>query len=144
MTYNQVVKEIQTTLQNQPMIKEVMFQSPAQWLNNNYVPNFPSASFAINTGELNAGREQVFRIELWLLDKSGVDGEFEQEVTSDCHGIAYDIISILRQGFNKYLISTNITWEAISEKFEDYLSGVRLSFNLSIVRDYGACSVPTT
>ena len=79
------------------MIKEVMFQSPAQWLNNDYVPYFPSVSYAK-----------------------------------------------LRQGFNTYLISTNVTWEAISEKFEDYLSGVRMTFTLSVVRDYGACAVPSS
>lgn len=142
MTYNQVVKEIQETLENHPMIHSVLFSSPAAWLNRDFVPNFPSASYVINSGFLNAGREQVFRVELWLLDKSGTDAEFEQEVTSDMHGVAYDVLQILRQQFHNYDISSQAPWEAISEKFEDYLSGIKLTFDLTVTRKYGACDVP--
>jgi len=138
MTYNQVVKEIQDRLTSHPMLKEVLFESPAAWLNSTAVPSFPSASFVINSGSLNIGREQVYRIEIWLLDKSGVDGEFEQDVTSDMHGVAYDFVQNIRQS-NLFGISPQIGWDAISEKFEDYLSGVKISFELSTTRAYGDC-----
>jgi hypothetical protein len=91
---------------------------------------------------LNAGREQTYLIEMWFLDKSGVEGEFETDVVSDMHSVAADIISTLRKGSNPYTIDTSISWDAVSEKFEDYLSGVYLTFNLSIVSKFDACSMP--
>ena len=142
MTYNQVVKEIEEVLQNHAMIKTTLFSTPVEWLNRGGVPQCPVASYAINSGSLNVGKEQVYRVDLWLLDKSGVDGEFETEVISDMHGVAYDILSILRKANNAWGISPQVGWIGISEKFEDYLSGVKLTFDLTIVRNYGACDVP--
>jgi hypothetical protein len=143
MTYNQVIEEIKETLENHPMIKEVLTASPLQWLNDNHVPDYPVSCFVINSGQLNAGREEVFAIDMWFLDKSGSEAEFEQEVISDMHGVAYDILQILRQQFNPFTIDANVNWEAISEKFEDYLSGVKITFNFFTNRKYGACDVPT-
>lgn len=125
------------------MIKEVLTASPLQWLNDNHVPDYPVSCFVINSGQLNAGREEVFAIDMWFLDKSGSEAEFEQEVISDMHGVAYDILQILRQQFNPFTIDANVNWEAISEKFEDYLSGVKITFNFFTNRKYGACDVPT-
>ena len=142
MTYNQVVKEIQTLLESHQMIHTVKFATPIEWLNWDNQPVFPLGAFAINRGGLNAGREQTYQIELWLLDKSGVESEFETEVVSDMHSVAADIISTLRKGSNPYTIDTAISWDAVSEKFEDYLSGVYLTFNLSVVSKFDACSMP--
>lgn len=124
------------------MIKEVRFASPTQWLNWDSVPNFPVASFVINRGQINIGRELVYTIEMWMLDKSGVDGEYETDVTSDMHSIACDIVQNLRQGFQPYRLSTSVSWDAVSEKFEDYLSGVKFSFDFSVVREYDSCDTP--
>jgi hypothetical protein len=142
MTYNQIVKEIQTLLETHKMINTVRFATPAEWLNWDNQPVFPLASFAINRGGLNAGREQTYLIEMWFLDKSGVESEFETDVVSDMHLVAADIISTLRKQSNPYTIDISISWDAVSEKFEDYLSGVYLTFNLSVVSAYDACSMP--
>lgn len=142
MTYNQVVKEIQTLLESHKMLHTVKFSTPIEWLNWDNQPVFPLGSFAINRGGLNAGREQTYQIEMWFLDKSGVEGEFETDVVSDMHSVAADIISTLRKGSNPYTIDIAISWDAVSEKFEDYLSGVFLTFNLSVVSAYDACSMP--
>ena len=106
------------------MIKTVRFASPVEWLNWDDQPTFPLACYTINSGGLNAGREQVYSINFWFLDKSGKEGEFETDVTSDQHSICADIISKMRSNSQEYLIDTNINWTAISEKFEDFLSGV--------------------
>jgi len=143
MTYNQIVKELQTLLESNQVIHSVRFASPIEWLNWDEQPTFPLAAFSINKGGLNAGREQTFGVELWLLDKSGVESEFETEVVSDMHSVAADIISTLRKGSNPYTIDTQISWDAVSEKYEDYLSGVFLTFNISIVSKFDACSMPT-
>jgi hypothetical protein len=76
------------------------------------------------------------------LDKSGVEGEFETDVISDQHQIANDIIAQLRKDFT-ISIDTNITWNAISEKFEDYLSGVEFTITISTTDQYQLCSLPS-
>jgi len=142
MTYKQLTTEITSILQNHLMINTVRFATPVEWLNWDDQPVYPLASFAINSGGYNIGREQVFNIQMWFLDKSGVESEFETEVTSDMHSIAADIVSKLRNGYNPYTIDSQISWTAITEKFEDYLSGVQLTFNISLVSDFDACSIP--
>lgn len=143
MTYNQVVTEINSILTSHKMIKTVRFASPLEWLNWDNQPVFPLACYSINSGNLNAGREQVYAINFWFLDKSGKEGEFETEVTSDQHSICADIISKLRSQSNRYVIDANITWNAVSEKFEDFLTGVQCTVNLSVVSEFDACSIPT-
>ena len=143
MTYNQVVTEINNLLSSHSMIKTVKFASPVEWLNWDSQPIFPLACYAINSGGLNAGREQVYTISLWFLDKSGKEGEFETEVTSDQHSILADIVSKMRSQSQTYTIDTNVRWDAISEKFEDFLSGVQCTINLSVVSKFDACNMPT-
>jgi len=142
MTYKQLTTEITNLLQSHAMINTVRFATPVEWLNWDDQPVYPLASFAINSGGYNIGREQVFNIQMWFLDKSGVESEFETEVTSDMHSIAADIVSKLRNGYNPYTIDPQISWTGISEKFEDYLSGVQLTFNISLISDFDACSIP--
>ena len=142
MTYKQLVTEITNLLESHAMINTVKFASPTNWINWDNQPVFPAALFAINNGLFNSGREQVYTITFWFLDKSGVEGEFETEVTSDQHSIAADIISTLRKQSNAWTIGDSISWDAVSEQFEEYLSGVTLSLNINIVSDYDACNMP--
>lgn len=125
------------------MLNTVRFASPIEWINWDDQPVFPLACFTLNSGGLNAGREQVYQINLWFLDKSGKDGEFETEVTSDMHSICADIVSKMRSKSQEYSIDTNIAWTAISEKYEDYLTGVTCTINISIVSKFDACNMPT-
>lgn len=141
MTLNQVINEITTICEGHAMIKEVKYVTPIEWLNKEGVPNFPLVNFSIDSGNYNQGRELVYRINLWLLDKSGQEGEFETEVISDMHKIGGDITNAMRQQFKSYSIS-NASWIAISEKFEDYLSGVKLTFDLSAQNMVDACNIP--
>jgi len=143
MTYNQIITELETILGNHKMLKSVIPNEPANWLFWTNQPEFPNASFDVRNGSLNAGRELQYNLSIWFLDKSGVDNEFERDVTSDMLGIANDFVSILRQGFKTYSIDTTIRWDKVEEKFEDFLTGVTLNFNITIASDYGACDVPT-
>jgi len=141
MTYNQIVNQVRTLLLTHPMINDVRFATPAEWLNWNNQPTFPVATYFISSGQLNKGRENVYSVQFWFLDKSGVEGEFETDVVSDQHQIANDIIMAYRQ--NKDLvIDDNITWNAISEKFEEYLSGVELTINISTTGKFNNCDFP--
>ena len=86
----------------------------------------------------------LFRsVNLWILDKSGMEAEFETEVTSDMHSILADIVSKMRSQSQSYLIDDSIQWTGISDKYEDYLAGVTCTFNLSAVSAFDACDMPT-
>lgn len=141
MTYNQIVEIIKSLLQSHAMINTTRFATPTEWLMWDSQPVYPCASFSINSGGLNAGRELTYSCQFWFLDKSGVEGEFETEVISDQHQIANDIISNLRKN-NLLIVDTNVNWNAISEKFEDYLSGVELTINISTIGKYDSCDFP--
>jgi hypothetical protein len=142
MTYNQVIKTIKAILGSHAMIKSVKVASPREWLFEDSQPVFPVACFAMNSGSLNVGREQVYNLSLWFLDKSGMEREFEDDVASDQLQICADIISKLRNGANNWTIDDNITYNLISDKFEDYLSGVEISFNMTTFSDFDACDIP--
>lgn len=142
MTYNQVIKTIKAILGSHAMIKSVKVASPREWLFEDSQPVFPVACFAMNSGSLNVGREQVYNLSLWFLDKSGIEREFEDDVASDQLQICADIISKLRNGANNWTIDDNITYNLISDKFEDYLSGVEVSFNMTTFSDFDACDIP--
>lgn len=143
MTYNQLVKTIRTLLESQAQLKSVKNATPREWLFVETQPIFPIACFAINSGSLNVGREQVYNISLWFLDKAGMEAEFEPDVASDQLQIAADIISSMRNGANNYTIDTNINYNFVLDKFEDYLSGVELTFNINTISDFDACDMPT-
>lgn len=124
------------------MIKSVKGATPREWLFKNSQPVLPIACVSINSGSLNIGREQVYNLTLWFLDKSGLEREFEDNVCSDQLQICADIISKLRNGANNWLISENITYNLISDKFEDYLAGVEISFDITTYSEFDACNIP--
>jgi hypothetical protein len=96
----------------------------------------------INSGSLNIGREQVYNLSFWFIDKAGMENEFEKDVTSDMIQVAADIVSTLRKGSNPYTVDNAIGYSVISDKFEDYLAGVNLTFNINTISDYDACNMP--
>ena len=100
MTCNQVLSTIRTLLESHAQIKSVKYATPKEWLFVNDQPTYPIACFAINSGSLNTGREQVYNVTLWFLDKAGMEAEFEPDVASDQLQIGADIISKMRNGAN--------------------------------------------
>ena len=43
---------------------------------------------------------------------------------------------------NDWFIDNNINFDVISDKFEDYLAGVQLTFNIFTISNYDACDIP--
>jgi hypothetical protein len=138
MTLNQIKLKLQNLLEAHPQIQEVKSYTPQEWINWANEPKLATALFQIVTGQLNAGREIVYSCQFWMLDKGGVDNEFSDEVDSDMLQVLNDIILTLRQD-RTLIIDSNITWNLINEKFEDYLSGVTTTFNISTIGEYSSC-----
>lgn len=143
MTYNQVLKTIRTLLESHAQIKSVKNATPREWLFVSDQPIYPIACYAVNSGSLNVGKEQVYNITLWFLDKAGAEAEFEPDVASDQHQICADIISKLRNGANNWTIDDNISYNFILDKFEDFLSGVEITFNMTTFSQFDGCDMPT-
>lgn len=143
MTYNQIVEEVRTILESHAMIKAVKFATPIEWINWEGVPDLPIALYAINTGTFTSGYQKTYTIELWILDKSGVEGEYETEVVSDTHGILADIVNALNLATRKYQIDMPVTWSAISDKYEDYLSGVTSTITIYTNGQFTFCDFPS-
>ncbi len=141
MTYNQIISEIESILTSNPIIKTVKNVTPKEWLNQDNQPVFPVCCFSLNSGSLNVGRQHIFNVQFFFLDKSGAEMEFEQEVISDQLQIANDFIEKVRGTKRSYTIENEIPFTAISDKYEDYLAGVEITTNITVTSDFDGCDV---
>ncbi len=98
--------------------------------------------FMLENVQHNKGRERIYQITLWLLDKSGMEGKYDTEVVSDSIETMADIVNKLRLGSNTYTIDDSITFEPIMDKYEDYLSGVTCTFSLTVNSKFDFCDAP--
>jgi hypothetical protein len=142
MTYNQLITTITDLLQSHAMIKTVKNATPKEWLMREDQPLYPVAFFSVNNGSLNKSREQVYNVQFFFLDKSGLEAEFETEVISDQIGIGSDIINLIRTGRKNYYVQDAVTFNAISDKYEDYLAGIEYTLNITTQSDFTGCDVP--
>lgn len=125
------------------MIKTVKNVMPAEWLKNDDTV-YPVACFFVNTGSFNKGREQVYSVQFFFLDQSGVDKEFEQEVISDQVGIGYDIVELIRGTKRTYTIDDNVSFNTIADaRYEDNLAGCEFTANITTQSDFDGCDAPT-
>jgi len=143
MTYNQLIAEIQTLLEANPIIKTAKNSTPKEWLNRDEQPVYPICCYSLNSGQLNIGRQHIFNVQFFFLDKSGAEMEFEQEVISDQLQIANDIIETIRGTKREYTIEDTIPFNTISDKYEDYLAGVEFTTNITVTSDFDGCDTPT-
>lgn len=143
MTYNQITAEIQSLLESNPIIKTVKNVTPKEWLNRDEKPVYPVCCYSLNSGSLNKGRQHIFNVQFFFLDKSGAEMEFEQEVISDQLQIANDFIELVRGTKRDYTIEDEVPFNTISDKYEDYLAGVEFTTNITVTSDFDGCDVPT-
>jgi len=142
MTYNQLISTLTSLLESHAMIKTVKNATPKEWLMREDQPLYPVAFFNVNNGSLNKGREQVYNVQFFFLDKSGLEAEFETEVISDQIGIGSDIINLIRTDRNDYYVQDGVTFNIISDKYEDYLAGIEYTLNITTQSDFTGCDVP--
>ncbi len=142
MTYNQLITTIQSLLESHKMIETAKNVTPREWLLRDEQVVYPIACFSVNSGSMNIGREQIFNVQFFFLDKSGKEAEFETDVISDQMQTASDILSLMRTGRKDYSIDDNVSFNAISDKYEDYLAGVEYTINISTQNEFTGCNVP--
>ena len=142
MTYNQLIKEIDAILGSHGMIKTVKNVSPTEWLKRDSDPPLPVCCFDITSGSLATGRQQVYTVQFFFLDKAGQEHEFETDVISDQWQVSEDIIQMFKSTRRDYYIDDLITINKISDKYEDYLAGVSMVINFNTQREFDACATP--
>lgn len=142
MTYNQLISTLQSLLESHAMIKTVKNVMPGEWLLKDEQVVYPVCCFSVNTGSFNKGREQVYNVQFFFLDKAGAENEFEREVISDQVSTGYDIIELMRKENNPYFIDDDVTFNTLSDKYEDYLAGIELSVNITTQSDFDGCDAP--
>lgn len=143
MTYQNVTERIREILTSHAMLRMVLFNSPQEWLKSRGEYDLPICCFTVNTGSFEPGLK-TFNVDFWFLDKSGAEAEFETYVASDMLEVANDILSKLSQS-HIYPWTTELVsnFEIISDRFEDYLAGVKMSVTIKTVNKYDACSFPS-
>jgi hypothetical protein len=143
MTYNQIIATLQSLLESHAMIKTVKNETPGEWLNKTPKPVYPVSCFFINSGTFSKGREQVYEVQFFFLDKTGTDRQFEPDVISDQVGIGYDIVEMMRGGRKPYTVDDNVTFNTISDgKYEDYLAGCSYTLSITTQSDFDGCDAP--
>jgi hypothetical protein len=142
MTYNQLITTITDLLQSHAMISQVRNATPQEWMFKDNQPVYPIACFSILNASANKGLEQVYSVQFFFLDKSGAEQEFEPDVTSDQFQIAADIISLMRGTKRTYTIDDQVTRNAISDKYEDYLAGCEFTLNITTQGAFDGCDAP--
>jgi hypothetical protein len=143
MTYNGLITTISTLLDSHAMINTVRNDTPKEWLMRDEQPVFPVCFFSVNNGNMNKGRERVYNVQFFFLDKSGQEAEFETEVINDQMEVANDILNLIRTGRKDYNIQDSVTFNLISDKYEDFLAGVEYTLNITTQNEYTGCDVPT-
>lgn len=143
MTYNQVIATLTSLLESHAMIKTVKNCPPKEWLQKDSQPVFPVCCFTINSGTFNRGREQVYSVQLFFIDKAGQEGLFQEEVISDQVGIAYDVVELIRGTKRTYTVDDSVTFNTIADKYEDELAGCEMTINITTQSDFDGCDAPT-
>jgi hypothetical protein len=143
MTYNQLITTIQSLLESNPIIQTAKNITPKEWLMDDDQPVYPICCYSLNSGTLNKGRQHIFSIQFFFLDKSGAENEFMTDVISDQLQISNDIVELIRGTKRDYTIDDSIQFTTVSDKYEDYLAGISFTTNITTQSDFDGCDVPT-
>lgn len=142
MTYNQLVEELKSRLNEHGQLKGVYNATPTEILAPEGEIDLPAAFFVVNTGSFLPGNARDRVVQMWFVDKSGQENEFEQDVSSDMEQVAGDIVEGLYNDGNPWLIDKPITFEFFRARYGDYLSGVQFTFNIETQNKADACDTP--
>jgi hypothetical protein len=143
MTYNQIISTLQSLLSSHALIKTVKNSPPKEWLLKDAQVVYPVSCFNVLSGTFNKGREQIYTVQFYFLDKSGAEGEFQEECISDQCSTAHDIVELIRGTKRTYTIDDSIIFNTIADKYEDYLAGVEMTINFTTQSSFDGCDVPT-
>jgi hypothetical protein len=139
LTLNQIVQRITDYGAQHHQIQSVKFGEIYNWLSDSEIV-YPSLFFNVDNANVLA-RQTKFIFSIYIMDRQLQESN-GLEVMSDTTLIGQDIIALLRDNNNPWIIDEIIPLEYFVEGEPDYLAGVRLGVGLTISNINNRCEVP--
>lgn len=136
---NQIIKKIQDYGNQHPQIKYVYFGEFFDKLEDTDV-TYPA--LFIDLGNANISAKQItYNIEMYFMDRHLVEAD-ALEVLSDQTRIAEDIVALIRDNANEWIVNEAISVEYFRESSPDYLAGCKLTVLLTLPSINNRCQIP--
>ena len=138
-TLNQIVKKIEDYGNQHPQIKFVLYGDVVDHLSQGEV-TYPAFFFNMS-GVSMLSKQITFTFSLYFMDRQ-IENTEEIEVMSDQLLICQDIIALIRDNANEWLVSENIPMEFFMESEPDVLAGVKADVTLTLSSINNRCQIP--
>lgn len=138
-TLNQIVKKITDYGSQHAQIKFVLYGDVVDHLSQGEV-TYPAFFFNMSGVSILA-KQITFTFSLYFMDRQ-IENTEELEVMSDQLLICQDIIALIRDNANEWLVSENIPMEFFMESEPDVLAGVKADVTLTLSSINNRCQVP--
>ena len=138
-TLNQIVKKITDYGSQHAQIKFVLYGDVVDHLSQGEV-TYPAFFFNM-AGVSMLAKQITYTFSLYFMDRQ-IENTEEIEVMSDQLLICQDIIAMIRNNANEWLVSENIPMEFFIESEPDVLAGVKADITLTLSSINNRCQVP--
>jgi len=140
MTLNQIVKKITDYGSQHPQINFVLYGDIYDHLSQGEV-NYPAMFFNIEDVSISSKQIQ-YTFGLYFMDRQ-IENTEELEVMSDQILTAQDIIALIRNYANEWIVGDSIPMVLFTESEPDVLAGVKASISLVLPSINNRCQIPT-
>jgi hypothetical protein len=138
-TLNQIVKKITDYGSQHAQIEFVLYGDVVDHLSQGEV-TYPAFFFNMS-GVSMLAKQITYTFSLYFMDRQ-IENTEEIEVMSDQLLICQDIIALIRDNANEWLVSENIPMEFFVESEPDVLAGVKADITLTLSSINNRCQVP--
>lgn len=139
-TLNQLVKKITDYGNQHPQINFVLYGDVYDHLSQGEV-TYPAMFFNIEEVSILAKQIQ-YTFGIYFMDRQ-IENTEELEVMSDQILVAQDIIALIRNNANAWIVGDNIPMQLFVESEPDVLAGVKISVSLLLPSINNRCQIPT-
>ncbi len=148
MTYNQVLKRIQTIALDHKQVRTYKDGLVTDFLTDKTIP-YPAVFLQDNGASIDPGQNSAsFRFRLFFLDLVHVSEdtkENELDVLSDMFSVAMDIIAQMSYpGYDDWRVSLTNNMQSLVENDGDMNAGWYVDMQISIMYTQNVCQVPST
>jgi hypothetical protein len=138
-TLNQIVKKITDYASQHAQIKYVLFGDVIDHLSQGEV-TYPAFFFNLSALSLQE-KEISYTFSLYFMDRQ-IENTEEIEVLSDQILTCQDIIALIRNNVNDWVVEPNIALEYFIESEPDVLAGVKADIILTLPSINNRCQIP--
>ena len=138
-TLNQIVKKITDYASQHAQIKFILFGDVIDHLSQGEV-TYPAFFFNLSALSLQE-KEISYTFSLYFMDRQ-IENTEEIEVLSDQILTCQDIIALIRNNVNDWVVEPNIALEYFIESEPDVLAGVKADIILTLPSINNRCQIP--